>query len=266
MKKLSIDKACLLPWESPREEYVAHTNYSIPDLGPWGPAPFARCLAYAERAPEKFWLGYAPDPRRQGALEQLQAAVEVYGVKIYGEMKLRMMYDSPDALRMFRLCGELGIPALLHIQYDLERDSDRGRTNWYGGGIEALERVLAACPDTNFLGHAMGFWVHLSGDDQYKRTDWPEGKIVPGGRIVQLLKTYPNLFCDLSSYFGHNALKRDPEFSREFLIEFQDRVLYGTDTTENVLQELLTSLELPEKVLEKIYSRNALRLLPGVTE
>ena len=39
-------------------------------------------------------------------------------------------------------------------------------------------------------------------------------------------------------------------------------MLYGRDRFDNVHQELLNSLDLPTAVLEKIYSGNALKLLP----
>ena len=34
-------------------------------------------------------------------------------VRVYGELKLRMMYNNPDAIRMFRLCGKKGLPVRL---------------------------------------------------------------------------------------------------------------------------------------------------------
>jgi predicted TIM-barrel fold metal-dependent hydrolase len=45
-------------------------------------------------------------------------------------------------------------------------------------------------------------------------------------------------------------------------VEFQDRILYGRDYFDNVHQEFLNKLGLPPQVLEKIYSGNALRLVP----
>jgi predicted TIM-barrel fold metal-dependent hydrolase len=61
---------------------------------------------------------------------------------------------------------------------------------------------------------------------------------------------------------GITALSRDPEFTKDFLIEFQDRILYGRDYFDNRLQDFLNGLGLPEDVLKKIYCDNALRLAP----
>jgi predicted TIM-barrel fold metal-dependent hydrolase len=73
---------------------------------------------------------------------------------------------------------------------------------------------------------------------------------------------YPNLHCDLSGASGQVALKRDLEFTRKFLIDYQDRMFFGRDTYHNRMYDLLISLNLPDDVLGKILSGNALRLVP----
>jgi predicted TIM-barrel fold metal-dependent hydrolase len=57
------------------------------------------------------------------------------------------------------------------------------------------------------------------------------------------------------------ALKRDPVFAKQFLVEFQDRVLYARDNFDNKHQEFINSLSLSASVLEKIYSSNAEKLI-----
>ena len=264
MARYNIDKTWLLSWESPRDECdPAYNSCYVQQDGVNGPIPFSKCLSYVERVPDKFILGYAPDPRRPEAIDQLEAAIEIHGVRIYGELKLRMMYDNPDALRMFRFCGKKGLPVVVHIDYELDTGAKYPRPNWwYGGGIETFERAIKACPDTIFLGHAPGFWSHISGDDRFDKVGYPSGKVLPGGRIINMLRTYPNLYGDLSAGSGCNALKRDPEFAKDFLLEFQDRLLYARDYFDNVHQEFLNSLGLPQNVLARIYSRNALKLVP----
>lgn len=79
---------------------------------------------------------------------------------------------------------------------------------------------------------------------------------------MAMLNRYPNLYCDISAGSGANALKRDMENARAFLLEFQDRILYGRDYFDNTHQEVLNALDLPESVLAKIYSGNALKLVP----
>lgn len=106
------------------------------------------------------------------------------------------------------------------------------------------------------------------------------------GRLANLLDAHPNLFVDTSARL--NELGRQPFTSREFLVRFQDRVLFGTDSGPDVencrlyYQYLETRAEyvpysqsesphqgnwriygvdLPDDALRKIYSENALRLI-----
>lgn len=264
MKQYNIDKTWLLSWECPATEYNPEYIKHIPDPDkPNGPISFERCAAYKEQAPDKFILGYAPDPRLPDAIDKLDHAIRLYDVKVYGELKLRMMYDNPDALRLYRFCGEKGLPVLVHIDYEFDTGFTYPRPNWwYGGGIGAFERAVQACPETVFIGHAPGFWAHISGDDQYNKTAYPTGPVLPGGRVSEMLRSYPNLYCDISAGSGCNALARDREFAKQFLIEFQDRIMYGRDYFDNVHQQLLESLDLPKTVLDKIYYQNALKLIP----
>lgn len=263
MKQYNIDKTWLISWECPDDEYDPHYKKIVPDHGPNGPISFERCAAYARQYPDKFILGYAPDPRRPDAIDKLAYAISMYDVRIYGEIKLRMCYDNPDALRMFRFCGTKGLPVIVHIDYEFDSGRAYPRPNWwYGGGIGAFERAVAACPETIFLGHAPGFWAHISGDDQFDKVAYPKGKVLPGGKVTEMLRKYPNLYCDISAGSGANAFRRDPEHAKEFILEFQDRILYARDYFDNVHQEVLGSLDLPEDVLTKIYSGNALKLVP----
>jgi predicted TIM-barrel fold metal-dependent hydrolase len=265
MAAYHIDKTWLLTWEAPEDEYDPTYNYTALRDHARGPLPFEPGLRYKERAPDKFVLGYAPDPRRPDAIDQLRAAMEIHGVQVYGELKLRMMYDNLDALRMFRFCGEHGLPVTVHIDYAFDTGKTYPRPNWwYGGGIACFERAVAACPETNFIGHAPGFWAHISSDAQFDQVMYPQGEVVPGGRVVAMLRRYPNLYADLSAGSGYNALARDPAFAKDFLLEFQDRILYGRDNFDNKLQEFLNDLGLPDAVLEKIYAGNALKLLGDI--
>ncbi len=263
MDQYNIDKTWLYSWECPVDEYDPHYNMvSLKD--PHGyPIPFTRCLEYKRQAPNRFVLCYAPDPRRPDAIDQLEAAILIHGVKVYGELKLRMMYDNLDALRLYRYCGEKGLPVTVHIDYEFETGRKYPRPNWwYGGGIDPFERAVRACPGTVFIGHAPGFWAHLSGDDQFDKVAYPAGPILPGGKVVTMFRTYPNLYADLSAGSAHRALSRDLAFSKDFLIEFQDRLLYGRDYFDNRMQDLLNALDLPAAALNKIYADNALRLAP----
>ena len=74
---------------------------------------------------------------------------------------------------------------------------------------------------------------------------------MPDGKVPQMFRNYPNLYADLSAGSAHTALSRDLEFTKDFLIEFQDRILYGRDYFDNRMQELLNSMDLPEEILQR---------------
>ena len=270
MDACGIERTWLLSWECPPNDwagtYNAVTHGALLGQAGEGPIPFARGLSYVERAPERFVLGYCPDPQRPDALDRLAAAVEIYGARVCGELKVRLAYDNPDVLRLFRFCGERKLPVILHL--DDPRPGERAyprRDYWYGGSIHALERALRACPETIFLAHAPAFWACISGDYTPDGPSYPEGPVTPGGELPRMLRTYPNLYCDLSAGSGRRALQRDPAFAKEFLQEFGDRLLYGRDFFDNDLWTFLEGLEPGEDLLRRIGRENALRLVPDRT-
>jgi predicted TIM-barrel fold metal-dependent hydrolase len=164
---------------------------------------------------------------------------------------------------MYRACGRMGLPVTVHIDYEFDRGTKYPRPNyWYGGGIEPFARAVRACPETVFIGHAPGFWAHISGDDLYDKAAYPAGPVLPGGRIPELMRECPNLYADLSAGSALTALSRDRAFTVDFLLEFQDRLLFGRDYFDSRMADFLNSLALAEDVLGKIYAGNALRLVP----
>ena len=116
------------------------------------------------------------------------------------------------------------MPVLFHIG---------GPTGDYGLiddiGLPRLEKVLQMFPNLQFLGHSQKFWAEISSDvTEESRYGFPTGKVTPG-RVVELMRKYPNLCGDISAGSGGNAVMRDPEFGYAFLEEFQDRLYFGTD-------------------------------------
>jgi hypothetical protein len=90
--------------------------------------------------------------------------------------------------------------------------------------------VLAAFPNLTVIGHSQKFWAEIGGGlTEQERGGYPRGKVEPGGRLVELMRRYPNLHGDLSASSGSNAVMRDPEFGCSFIEEFQDRLFFGTD-------------------------------------
>jgi predicted TIM-barrel fold metal-dependent hydrolase len=262
MDQYGIDKAWLLTWDAPADEYdpVYHSILNPTTTG----MPLQDVITAVNHYPDRFVPGYAPDPRRPNACDLLRAAREVHGVRVCGEVKARVCYGSPDAITLFHQCAELRMPVVFHLNVILPGNKPQtSRQWWYGGDIGSIERMLQQCPETVFIGHAPGFWREISGDADDHAELYPKDRpVTPGGRLLRLMDAYPNLCCDISARSGLYALQRDLKVATDFLTRYQNRVLYGRDLWENVHLEFLRSLNLPSAVFAKITSGNALRLVP----
>ena len=261
MDEQGIDQMWLFSWEVPEDEYSPSYHRVLPPIG--SGIPLADILEVGRQAPHRFVLGYMPHPKRPDAIDRLKAAVEIHGIRLASELKVRLLFDDPDAIRLYHFCGEQKLPITIHLDYPIDHGgSSYPRPNWwYGGSLDAFERALAECPETAFIGHAPGFWAHISGDDLATREVYPAGKVLPGGRVPEILRQYPNLYADLSAGSALNALARDRAFSAAFLVEFQDKLLFGRDYFDTRLMDFLLEMDLPAAVFEKIAWRNAQGLL-----
>ncbi len=185
------------------------------------------------------------------------------GAKGVGEMCETMRFYDPLMDNLLFYINKYKLPFIFHMT--------RSEFNTYGilddEELNGLERALQKWKDITFLGHSADFWAEISGDEFH--TDYPKGKVIPGGRVVELMRKYPNLSGDLSAGSGYNAIARDREFGIEFLTEFQDRLYFGQDVCSPkdepklsaYLDELLLSGELSQEVYDKICWKNAVKLL-----
>lgn len=260
-----IQYAWLLSWEILPSENATGYNTSLnPEHhradGTLIGIPLSDLIKARDRYPKRFVLGYCPHPAHPGAPQFLEAAYKIHGARVCGEWKFRLLFDDPRCLQVFRKAGDLKMPVVLHL--DIPYRGGEYDASWYGGTVDNLERALQACPSTNFIGHAPGFWREISGDAATDPSPYPNGKLVKGGKLFRLFDTYPNLYADLSAGSGLTALRRDPKHAVEFLTRYSDRLLFARDTYGTALHEFLQTLKLPKRVVEAIYYGNAERLVP----
>ena len=78
-----------------------------------------------------------------------------------------------------------------------------------------------------------------------------------------MLDTYPNLWADLSAGSGLGAMQRDEIHARQFIENYQDRLLFGRDAPGDALRTWLLGLNLEPTVLRKLFHENAERLVPA---
>jgi hypothetical protein len=191
------------------------------------------------------------------------------GCRGVGEMTCNVPFDDPKSWNLFAQIADYGLPLTIHIS----TDPDRGYGLYDDLGLPRLEKTLREFPDLIVLGHSQAFWSEIGADvTEETRGRYPEGDVEPG-RLVELFDNYENLWGDLSAGSGHNAISRDPEFGNQFLEDFQDRLLFGTDLSfpeyEPPLPDYYRSLEgqISQEAWEKIGWRNIDGLLDlGVAE
>lgn len=191
----------------------------------------------------------------EAKVKHLQRYIDA-GVKGYGEHKCGVNIDDPRNIEVFAAAAELKLPILFHLDNDRNMDKP---------GLPGLAKVLEAVPSGVFIGHANGWWASISGDaTQEDFGAYPNRKTTPGGAIDALMDRFPNIYGDLSAGSGSNAILRDMEFGKEFLVRRADRLMFGTDYLmpgQQVPQlSMYREIELLEDVRAKIFHGNAERV------
>jgi uncharacterized protein len=259
MDAWGIDKTCVLALsETPEGAYLECDTEDV----------IAACARHADRL-IPFCLidpryGNWPDTDFRPLLEEYKAR----GCKGIGEFLPKLDFDDPRCLKLYAQAGQFELPVLFDMQ---DRPEGYGLRDDYG--LPKLEHALKTCPKTVFIGHGPTFWAEISAEvPAENRAGYPKGPIKPGGAVTRLMRQYSNLWADISAGSGHNALTRDPAFGVEFLDEFQDKLIFGTDScmrsdvnttwcTVGLIRELETLNKLSGIALDKIKYQNCVRLL-----
>lgn len=214
--KIGVEKGIISPIFKAEQSIEVNTNREIQEI--------------VEKNPESFDWFCGIDPRQGDNNENTDFTyiLEYYksvGAKGVGEILSNIYFDDPRVLNFFKHCEKCNMSVIFHIG---DTNGDYGLIDEFG--LPRLEKVLQMFPNLQFLGHSQRFWSEISGDiTEAERAGYPKGKVVPGGRLVELMRKYPNLCGDMSAGSGYNAVSRDPEFGYAFFEEFQDRLFYGTD-------------------------------------
>ncbi len=259
MDAWGIERTCVLPLsEHPEGAYLECNTEDV--IAACARAPW-RLIPFALIDPR---YGNRPDMDFGNLLEEYSAR----GCKGIGEMLPKLDCDDPRAINLYRQAGRFQLPVLFDMM-----DGPHSYGLCDDHGLPKLERVLQVCPETIFIGHGPTFWAEISADvPAAERSGYPGGAIRPGGAVPRLMQSYTNLWADTSAGSGYNALTRDPVFGLEFLDEFQNRLLFGTDSCRRsdvertapivtFFQNLRSTRKLSETALDKIESLNCRRLL-----
>ena len=283
------------------------THYVDLDGG-WGEAILERHLDYFKNAaPDRFQIFAGVDWSQWRALgdsfpewaaKRLRAQKErgAQGLKIWKPLGLHVKdhneklvdVDDERLLPIWEMAGELGLPVLIHVADPVAFFDPIDETNerWEELGqhpdwaftsppfppfihiLNGLKNVASRHRKTTFIGAHVGCYAENLG--------W----------VGQMLDECPNYFVDISARLGE--LGRQPYSARKFFIQYQDRILFGSDmgpdldayrlyyrfletddeyfnynTTEIPAQGrwYVCGLYLPDEVLKKVYAGNAKKVL-----
>ena len=254
---IGVEKAVLLPGINPE---CSHQIGSTEEM-----------LEICQMYPERFIPFCNVDPRAItnspfAPIDELLFIYKEKGCKGIGEVCANLPITHPLYLNFFRCVEKVGFPLTFHIAPQIG--------NYYGiydeVGFPGLEYCLNSFPNLIFLGHSQPFWAEIAQlEKPYDRCGYPDYPVRKEGVVPKLMRKYKNLCGDLSAGSGYNALARDPEYAVDFLNEFQDRLLFGTDicapATPAPLVDFLIRFKnegkISEAVFNKIARENALKLL-----
>ncbi len=189
------------------------------------------------------------------------------GAKGIGEFTANLPIDDPMMQNVFYHAQKNKLPILFHTG---NLGDDYGIVDTLG--LPKIEMTLQKFPDLILIGHSHKWWSEISADCTWEnRGGNPKGPVIPGGRVVELMRKYPNMYCDLSAGSGENAIVRDPVFGYRFLEEFQDKIFFGVDycTIGNYrmlsffLDEAVEQHHISQTAYNKICRENLLKLVEG---
>lgn len=260
--RLGIEKGILLPLLGPECYRPSITNED--------------CKYMADKNPGRYFWFCNIDPRvivpnsktLYDVFVEALSHCKSLGAKGVGEVTARIDADDPRLDILFSACEDCDMPVTLHIAP--VRETTYGIYDEIG--LPGLEKILQNHPRLKVLGHSQPLWAEISGDlTEDIRLDYPKGPVVEGGRLVELLRKYPNLYGDLSAGSASNALMRDPDFTAKFIEEFADRLMYACDICHSqaafpfkfrdFLDEMVDSGKISEENYRKIARENAIRIL-----
>ena len=283
------------------------THYVDLDGG-WGEDILYHHLDYFKaKAPERFQIFGGVDwskwesmgdafPKWAANRLKVQKDAGAQGLKIWKSLGLHIKddkgilvkVDDPRLTPLWDTAGELGLPVLIHVADPVAFFDPIDETNerWEEIGahpdwaftsppfpsfmeiMNGFKNLVTRHSSTIFIGAHLGCYG--------ENLDW----------VGKMLDTCQNYYIDISARLGE--LGRQPYTARKFFIQYQDRILFGSDMSPDLdvyrlCYRLLETddeyfnyntsevprqgrwyaygLYLPDDVLKKIYRENAMKVL-----
>ena len=228
---------------------------------------------------------------------QLENAVNqgVIGLKIYKNLGLtlrdsrniRVPVDDDRLSHIWETCARLNIPVLIHSGepkafFD---PIDKFNERW----LHAREKPSSFRPSDKYPSFDQVMYEQYQLFKKYPKTTFINAHF---GWYANDLETLSKQLADLTNVYVEfgaviNELGRQPNTAKRFFEDYQDRILFGKDiykmdeyyiyfqvleTDDEYIEYYrkrhglwrLYGLNLPDKILKKVYFKNALKIFPNI--
>jgi predicted TIM-barrel fold metal-dependent hydrolase len=276
--------------------------------GGWGEDILLHHLDYFKvKAPERFQIFGGVDWSKWESLGdgfadwaagrlKVQKDAGAQGLKIWKPFGLHVKdhkgqlvkVDDARLSPIWEMAGELGLPVLAHVADPVAFFDPIDETNerWEEIGAHP-DWVFTSPPFPPFMEIMNGFYNLVKRHANTIFIGAHAGCYGENlGWVGNMLDECPNYYIDISARLGE--LGRQPYTARKFFIQYQDRILFGSDMTPNLDEYRICyrfletddeyfnyntsdvpgqgrwcvyGMYLPDDVLEKVYCRNAAKLL-----
>ena len=286
----------------------ANVTHYVDLYGGWGEEIlYAHLKHFKEPAPERFQIFGGVDwsqwesmgdafPEWAAGRLRVQKAAGAQGLKIWKPFGLHVkdhqgqLVKVEDArlIPIWETAGELGLPVLIHVADPVAFFDPIDETNerWEEIGAHP-DWAFTSPPFPPFMAIMNGFKNLVQ---RHAHTTFIGAHVGCYGEnlgwVGQMLDECPNYYIDISARLGE--LGRQPYTARKFFIQYQERILFGSDMgpdldayrlsyrfleTDDEYFNYNTSevpgqgrwyvcgLHLPEDVLKKVYRENAMKVL-----
>lgn len=202
----------------------------------------------------------------------------------------RLKIDDPELDPVWEACARLKLPVFIHtaepqeffqtIDFNNERWLElalfNDRRNGPESGRPTFETLMTE-RDNLFKKHPKTIFVaaHMG---------WHANDL---GRLGKMFDAMPNVYAEMGAVLYD--IGRQPRAAHDFFVKYQDRLLFGKDsfqpeeypyywrvfeTTDDYFDYYrdyhafwkLYGIGLPDAVLKKVYSQNALKLMPAISK
>lgn len=199
----------------------------------------------------------------------------------------RIKINDPRIGPVWELCGELGIPILIH--------SADPRSFWEPhDSLNERWLELKLRPGRKRSADNPASWETIISEQHDIFRNHPNTKFIAAHmawypndleRLGRLLDELPNVYVEIGAVIAE--LGRQPRMANRFFQKYQDRVMFGKDSYQpkeyptyfRVLESAdeyfpyykryhafwkMYGLALPDDILKKLYYKNALSVIPGI--